>query len=61
MLFSVALGPDGSSGEPSMLFELELRIVRIQPRGDRFLAIVESDEEAAPAATLITGWRRPAD
>jgi len=54
--------PDGTVGEPAVLFELDERIVtfRPMPSGDRFVMVLQNDTEASSALHVITGWRPPA-
>ena len=56
--FVADMNADGTTGDPTPLFETESRIETYQPAksGDRFLMMLESDADASPSARVVTGW-----
>jgi Tol biopolymer transport system component len=51
---------DGSTGEPTVAFELRDQILDYRPMpGDRFLMLLQNELDAAPPARVIAGWRPP--
>ncbi len=53
-------GPNGSTTEARLLFELDDQIYGFLPVGDRFLMILQNEAEASPPVRVITGWQPPA-
>jgi hypothetical protein len=51
---------DGSFGEPRPLFELPDRILGFQDFGNRFLMLLQNDQDSSPPVHIITGWQPPA-
>jgi Tol biopolymer transport system component len=57
--FAAEMLADGSTADPHLLFELPAQILTFVPAGDRFLMLLETDEDASQPANIITGWTPP--
>ncbi|HEY8132513.1 MAG TPA: hypothetical protein VII12_11545, partial [Thermoanaerobaculia bacterium] len=60
-LMVATLNPDGSTSEPTLVFELRDVISGFQPlpTGNRFLMLLQNEVDASPPARVIVGWQPP--